>query len=47
MFGRGPMTGSLPFDLPRSDAAVDAAREDVPFDTEDPLLRFGHPTAPR
>ncbi|MFF7455366.1 glycoside hydrolase family 3 protein [Kitasatospora sp. NPDC008115] len=47
VFGRSPMTGSLPFDLPRSDAAVDAAREDVPFDTEDPLFRFGHPTAPR
>ncbi|MFE2105865.1 glycoside hydrolase family 3 protein [Kitasatospora sp. NPDC059463] len=47
VFGRAPLTGSLPFDLPRSDAAVDAAREDVPFDTADPLFRFGHPTAPR
>ncbi|MER5353246.1 glycoside hydrolase family 3 N-terminal domain-containing protein [Kitasatospora sp. NPDC002551] len=47
VLGRAPMTGSLPFDLPRSDAAVDAAREDVPFDTADPLFRFGHPTAPR
>lgn len=34
--------GRLPFDLPRSMAAVVAAREDVPFDTADPLFRFGH-----
>ncbi|MER7706123.1 glycoside hydrolase family 3 N-terminal domain-containing protein [Kitasatospora sp. NPDC097605] len=47
VLGRTLMTGSLPFDLPRSDAAVEAAREDVPFDTEDPLFRCGHPTAPR
>ncbi|WP_406209628.1 glycoside hydrolase family 3 protein [Kitasatospora sp. NBC_01560] len=42
VLGRAPMTGSLPFDLPRSDAAVGAAREDVPFDTRDPLFRYGH-----
>ncbi|MFF2952002.1 glycoside hydrolase family 3 protein [Kitasatospora sp. NPDC057965] len=47
VFGRAPMTGSLPFDLPRSDAAVEASREDVPFDTKDPLFVAGHPTAPR
>ncbi|MFB7225692.1 glycoside hydrolase family 3 protein [Streptomyces sp. NPDC056227] len=41
-FGREAMTGSLPFDLPSSDAAVAAAREDVPFDTRDPLFRCGH-----
>jgi beta-glucosidase len=23
-------------------AAVEASRPDVPFDTEDPLFRFGH-----
>ncbi|MGC5172305.1 glycoside hydrolase family 3 protein [Microbacterium sp. DT81.1] len=34
--------GRLPFDLPRSTAAVEANRPDVPFDTEDPLFRFGH-----
>ncbi|CAG8491031.1 3356_t:CDS:10 [Scutellospora calospora] len=28
--------GKLPFDLPRSMAAVEASMEDVPFDTEDP-----------
>ncbi len=42
LFGdRGPQ-GSLPFDLPRSDAAVVASRSDVAFDTEDPVFRFGH-----
>ncbi|MEV7770078.1 glycoside hydrolase family 3 N-terminal domain-containing protein [Kitasatospora sp. NPDC086791] len=40
--GRSPMTATLPFDLPASDAAVAAAREDVPFDTRDPLFRYGH-----
>jgi len=35
-------TGALPFDIPRSMAAVEASRPDVPFDTADPLFRFGH-----
>lgn len=39
--GWGP-EGKLPFDLPRSMEAVEAAKEDLPFDTEDPLFRFGH-----
>jgi beta-glucosidase len=39
--GYGP-EGKLPFDLPRSNAAVEASREDVPFDTENPVFRFGH-----
>ncbi|SDQ62703.1 glycoside hydrolase family 3 protein [Microbacterium sp. cf332] len=34
--------GRLPFDIPRSMAAVEASRPDVPFDTADPLFRFGH-----
>lgn len=34
--------GKLPFDLPRSMAAVEASREDVPCDTENPVFRFGH-----
>lgn len=33
--------GKLPFDLPRSMAAVEASKEDVPFDTENPVFRFG------
>jgi beta-glucosidase len=33
--------GKLPFDLPRSMVAVEASYEDVPFDTENPVFRFG------
>ncbi|MDL9978183.1 glycoside hydrolase family 3 protein [Microbacterium sp. ASV49] len=40
--GAVPAQGKLPFDVPRSMAAVEASRPDVPFDTEDPLFRFGH-----
>ncbi|MFF2372007.1 glycoside hydrolase family 3 protein [Agromyces sp. NPDC058110] len=40
--GAAKPLGKLPFDLPSSMAAVEASREDVPFDTEDPLFRFGH-----
>ncbi|MFJ4173006.1 glycoside hydrolase family 3 protein [Microbacterium sp. NPDC089696] len=40
--GTHAATGALPFDLPRSMAAVEASRPDVPFDTSDPLFRFGH-----
>ena len=32
----------LPFDLPSSMRAVAESRSDVPFDTSDPLFRFGH-----
>ncbi|WP_061962484.1 glycoside hydrolase family 3 protein [Demequina flava] len=40
--GQSEVRGTLPFDLPRSTAAIEASRPDVPFDTEDPLFRFGH-----
>ncbi|GAT71682.1 putative beta-glucosidase [Microbacterium sp. HM58-2] len=40
--GRAPFTGTLPFDIPSSMAAVEASREDVPFDTAEPSFRFGH-----
>ncbi|MFT4137098.1 glycoside hydrolase family 3 protein [Microbacterium sp.] len=40
--GASPARGKLPFDVPRSMAAVEASRPDVPFDTADPLFRFGH-----
>lgn len=33
--------GKLPFDLPRSTQAVDDSYEDVPFDTADPVFKFG------
>ncbi|WP_312172011.1 glycoside hydrolase family 3 N-terminal domain-containing protein [Microbacterium sp.] len=40
--GRASAGGRLPFDLPRSMSPVEASRPDVPFDTADPLFRFGH-----
>ncbi|WP_341940463.1 glycoside hydrolase family 3 N-terminal domain-containing protein [Microbacterium sp. LWH10-1.2] len=40
--GAVPATGKLPFDVPSSMAAVESSRPDVPFDTADPLFRFGH-----
>jgi beta-glucosidase len=40
--GAAAPRGRLPLDLPRSMAAVVASRSDVPFDTADPLFRFGH-----
>jgi beta-glucosidase len=42
LFGDASPEGKLPFDLPRSMAAVVASRSDVPFDTNEPFLRFGH-----
>ncbi|MFI6983701.1 glycoside hydrolase family 3 protein [Embleya sp. NPDC050154] len=46
VFGRAPVDGRLPFDLPSSMRAVEESREDVPFDTRDPLFRCGHPGPP-
>jgi beta-glucosidase len=42
LFGEAAPHGRLPMDLPSSMAAVEASRPDVPFDTADPLFRFGH-----
>jgi beta-glucosidase len=39
--GCGPQ-GKLPYDLPRSMGAVEEQVADVPFDTVDPLFKFGH-----
>ena len=44
--GAIPPRGRLPFDLPRSSAAVAAARSDVPGDTADPLHRAGEALVP-
>ncbi|WP_414166749.1 glycoside hydrolase family 3 protein [Streptoverticillium reticulum] len=41
-FGRAHAEGLLPFELPRSMAAVEAARPDVPNDTADPVFPHGH-----
>lgn len=40
--GAAQPQGRLPFDLPRSMAAVEASAEDAPYATEDPVFRFGH-----
>ena len=40
--GRHAPHGRLPFDLPRSTAAVETGRPDVPFDDPHPLFRYGH-----
>jgi beta-glucosidase len=40
--GRATPRGRLPFDLPRSTAAIEAGCPDVPFDTADPLYPYGH-----
>jgi beta-glucosidase len=42
VFGDAQPEGSLPFELPRSMAAVLASPSDVPFDTAEPVFRFGH-----
>ncbi|WP_223692423.1 glycoside hydrolase family 3 protein [Leifsonia poae] len=42
LFGEAEPQGSLPMELPSSMDAVRANRPDVPFDTADPLFRFGH-----
>ena len=41
VFGKCHPTGKLPFDLPSSMEAVYNQKEDVPFDTENPLFEFG------
>ncbi|MEO5952573.1 MAG: glycoside hydrolase family 3 N-terminal domain-containing protein [Chloroflexia bacterium] len=42
IFGRFAPTGKLPFEMPSSMEAVKKQKEDVPFDSENPLFRFGH-----
>jgi beta-glucosidase len=39
--GRAEPGGRLPFDLPRSTAAVAASPTDVAFESSDPVFRFG------
>ncbi|MGW6420018.1 glycoside hydrolase family 3 protein [Streptomyces sp. NPDC055055] len=41
-FGHARAEGRLPFELPRSMAAVEASRPDVPNDTADPVFPYGH-----
>ncbi len=42
VFGAFDPTGKLPIELPSSMEAVRAQKEDVPYDSEDPLFEFGH-----
>ncbi|MEV4899633.1 glycoside hydrolase family 3 C-terminal domain-containing protein, partial [Nonomuraea sp. NPDC055795] len=42
LFGRAEPKGRLPYELPRSMAAVEASPSDVPGGTRDPLYPFGH-----
>ena len=46
LFGPASPQGRLPFDLPSSTRAVENSRTDVPFDTADPLFRFGDGKTP-
>jgi len=39
--GKARPEGKLPFELPSSMAEVEAQKEDVPYDTANPLYRFG------
>ena len=41
IFGLFKPEGKLPFELPSSMAAVEAQKEDVPYDSKDPLYTFG------
>lgn len=42
IFGRFNPCGKLPIELPRSMEAVRAQKEDLPYDSKDPLYPFGH-----
>lgn len=42
IFGRFAPTGKLPFELPSSMAAVRQQKEDLPYDSENPLFPFGY-----
>jgi beta-glucosidase len=42
IFGQAAPSARLPFELPSSMEAVRRQKEDVPYDSENPLFRFGH-----
>jgi beta-glucosidase len=42
IFGKFAPQGKLPFELPSSMEAVRNQKEDVPYDSENPLFKFGH-----
>ena len=41
IFGKAKPEGKLPFELPSSMEAVRKQKEDVPYDSEKPLYKFG------
>jgi beta-glucosidase len=41
VFGKAKVTGKLPFDIPSDMPSVMAQAADVPFDTVDPMFKFG------
>ena len=42
IFGEFEPSGKMPFELPSSAAAVEAQKEDAPYDSENPLYPFGY-----
>jgi beta-glucosidase len=42
IFGKFNPAGKLPFELPCSWEAVKNQKEDVPYDSKNPLYEFGH-----
>jgi hypothetical protein len=42
VFGRFTPSAKLPFEMPSSMEAVRKQKEDVPYDSENPLFAFGH-----
>jgi beta-glucosidase len=42
IFGKSKPEGKLPFELPSTMEAVRNQKEDVPYDSKDPLYKFGH-----
>jgi len=42
IFGKFAPQGKLPFELPSSMEAVRNQKEDLPYDSKDPLFKFGH-----
>ena len=42
IYGKFSPTGKLPFEIPSSIEAVEDQREDLPYDSVNPLFKFGH-----
>jgi beta-glucosidase len=42
IYGKFSPTGKLPFEIPSSIEAVKDQREDLPYDSVNPLFKFGH-----